>query len=464
MDLLGHIADILHEHLTPDPTPRILVAVSGGPDSVALLDLLARVRRRFPIELGVAHFNYRLRGEDSDEDALFVRDLADSYQLPLSVRSVSPVEADALRGSGLQERARNIRYRFFDDVCQRDGYSYVALGHHRDDQVETFFAHLLRGAGTDGLKGMRVLSARGHLRPLLGLAREDIQGYLARRALPSRIDVTNASPAYLRNRLRHDLIAALRRDHGGQALGAIAKTMDILAAESDLVEMMARSEVPGLISRPTETQRILNTDRFAALPLALRRRVARLVITETTGRTPPFTVVEQFLWLASGAMSGSTLDLGGQLAARRIYDRILLGPRPTRPPALPEVQILPGPTVDVPEFGIWIRAEEVPRAEIGHLRKDEYVADWDRVRFPLVLRHAKTGDRIAPLGLGGHHKTISRFFKDSKVPVDARTNALVLADQDRILWLVGHLVAEQSRLTAGTSRVLRVIFGKLPRL
>jgi tRNA(Ile)-lysidine synthase len=205
-DLLSRVETTLRNNWRSITAPSILVAVSGGPDSVALLDILARLKEPLDLRLGIAHVNYGLRGEDSAEDALFVRDLAASYSMSISVKELSPEESKDLSRGGIPDKARKIRFRFFDEIADRDGYKLVALGHHRDDQLETFFLHLFRGAGTDGLTGMATVTAGRYLRPLLSATRAQVFEYLDSRNLPFRVDRSNFDRKYLRSRLRQRFI------------------------------------------------------------------------------------------------------------------------------------------------------------------------------------------------------------------------------------------------------------------
>ncbi|MBI4863977.1 MAG: tRNA lysidine(34) synthetase TilS [Candidatus Riflebacteria bacterium] len=412
MDMLSTVAESVRSVVETDQDPSFLIAVSGGPDSVALLDLLARVKRRFGLKLGIAHVNYRLREDDSDEDALFVQDLARSYGIPFSFKTLSGAEANEMAGAGVPDKARRVRFQYFDEISQRDGYRFVALGHQQLDQIETFLARLFRGAGTDGLKGMRVLAAGRYFRPLLSRSREEILAYLGRRCLPYRVDRSNDAPICLRNRLRGALIPAIQQTCGATTLESIARTME---------------------------------------------RVARMLIVRMTrGETPSFEQVEQMVRLATSGRSGSALDVGLAVRARRVYGRLVIGTERPREERLAQVELSPGSRLSVPEWGLSVEVDELPADQVQQYHPTVFHGDREKVRFPLVLRSPRPHDVMAPLGMEGHHKRISRILMDAKVPPDERRDALVLAERNRVLWVFGHCASDECRVDARTRQIVRI--------
>lgn len=456
-DLLSSVKAILRAQIATVPEPSILVAVSGGPDSVALLDVLSRLRTPLGLRLGVAHVDYRLRGEDSAEDALFVRDLARSYAVSIAIKELSKEESESLSLGGIPNKARRIRYRFFDEIAARDGFRLIALGHHRDDQLETFFTHLLRGAGTQGLAGMSILTGGRYLRPLLPMTHAQLVDYLTARCLPFRIDRSNLDPTFLRNRLRQRLIPAINEDYGPRAAEAVVRAMDVLTAEDDFVTRLGDREYSLIASRTSGREITLALDRLERLPLALKRRVVRRAFVEARqGMVPSFSTVEKLVWLTTKADSGARIDLGGGVVGRRIYRRLVIGTPDTRPETPSQVNVTIGSREEVPVWGVIVEADELPRGRVATFEPGVFYGDLDKIRLPLVIRRARQGDRIAPLGLDGRHKTVHRCLKDAKVPLDQRPRVLLLAERRRVLWIVGSLVSNDCRVGPSTRTVLRV--------
>ncbi|MBW1992012.1 MAG: tRNA lysidine(34) synthetase TilS, partial [Deltaproteobacteria bacterium] len=217
------------------PGDRVLAAVSGGPDSVALLHLLVRLQDHLNLEVGVAHFNHGLRGRDSEADAAFVAGLARDLGLAFYLGRGEVRSAARDRKISLQMAARDLRLKFLQETCRTQGYHKLALGHTADDQVEQFFLRLLRGSGLEGLKGMRFATPDGVVRPLLGAGKEVLLAWLACEGLSYREDVSNLSPRYLRNRIRLELLPELARKYNPRIKTAIWRLMALLEEDEHLL-------------------------------------------------------------------------------------------------------------------------------------------------------------------------------------------------------------------------------------
>ena len=269
------------------PGDRVLVAVSGGPDSVALLHLLMRLAPELGLDLGVAHFDHGLRGEDSRGDAGFAADLARRLGLPCHLDR-GEVRAAARRDKvSIQMAARKLRLQFFQDICRRHGYAKLALGHTADDQVELFWLRLLRGAGLEGLKGMWPATPEGLVRPLLAVGKAVLLAWLDQEALPHRVDVSNLSRAYLRNRVRLDLLPHLTRGYNPRLAQTIWRTQTLLQEDERLLAREAAAAWDRVARKLTEDCFALDLKQFFSLEPSLQRRVLRAGRGRTRGRGDP---------------------------------------------------------------------------------------------------------------------------------------------------------------------------------
>ena len=320
------------------PGDRVLVAVSGGPDSVALLHLLLRLAPELSLDLGVAHFDHGLRGEDSRGDAGFVADLARRLGLPCHLGR-GEVKAAARRDKvSIQMAARKLRLQFFQETCRGHGYARLALGHTADDQVELFWLRLLRGAGLEGLKGMWPATPEGLVRPLLAVGKAVLLAWLEQEGLPYRVDASNLSRAYLRNRVRLDLLPHLTRGYNPRLAQTIWRTQTLLQEDERLLAREAAVAWDRVARKLAEDCFALDLNRFFSLEPALQTRVLREGVAGLgAGVTLTAPQVASLMALAGSERSGGLISLGEKGEGKRpggpgrslfAYHDRLAGPTP----------------------------------------------------------------------------------------------------------------------------------------
>ena len=281
--LAGRVAATARARGLLRPGDRVLAAVSGGPDSVALLSVLAALAPSWDLTLQAVHVNHGLRGAESDEDASFVAGFCDRLGVALAIERVTLVgPAGRRRGRSLQEQAREARYAAMVRVATALRMDKIALGHTADDQAETLVMWMLRGSGTAGLAG--IPPSRGPLviRPLLDVGRAEIIAYLEAQGLPFRVDSSNAKPLYLRNRVRHELLPVLKRFNPG-LLGVLKRQAEILREEDLCLDQLVSEHLTRLTREDSAGEFVVDRAGLLALPLALRRRMVRTLIRRTSG-------------------------------------------------------------------------------------------------------------------------------------------------------------------------------------
>jgi tRNA(Ile)-lysidine synthase len=432
------------------------VAVSGGPDSVALLHLLYRLRPEWDLDLGVGHFDHRLRRESQD-DAAWVANLAGSLGLPCHLgRGEVQSLARAARIS-LQMEARKLRLDFLKNTCRQRGYSRLALGHTANDQVELFWLSLLRGAGSAGLKGMPPATPEGLVRPLLAVGKAPLLAFLRETGLSYREDASNLSRAYLRNRLRLDLLPLLRRQYNPRLDQTIWRTQVWLQEDERLLARdleavwatVGKTLAPGLIS--------LNLPRLLALEPAWQRRVLRGAVKKIAADlTLTASQVNSLLALARGARSGGLISLGGVLQVARAGPELhLLQPLP--PPAPGAVVLTaPGAQVDTVDGWRWrLSTREYQAGDLWSLAPDTARLSLEQVTFPLTVRYFQAGDRFWPRGAPGPKK-LQDFLVNAKIPRWLRPHIPLVVSGVRTIWVAGLRVAEPVAWTPTSPRVLEI--------
>ncbi len=437
----------------------LVVAVSGGVDSMVLLDALWRLRTCLQVRLHVAHLDHGLRAEAAEDRAL-VAARAAVYGLPCTcaARDVGGL-ARATRRS-LEDAARQARYEFLEQVAAAESARYVVLGHQALDQAETVLLHLVRGSGTAGLAGMRVVRAGRFVRPLLTVDRQQIREYAAALAVPYREDASNADRRFTRNRVRHELLPLLRR-FNPRVEAALSRTATLLADEDDWLEQSAAAAfarvriaawLPGLCAG----QLGLDVPRLLEYHIAVRRRLVRRALGWLRPRAGELGCAHvEAVVRAAAQPGGGPRQIAAGLAVQRCGDWLLLG-RAEAAAVDTEVPV-PG-EVEVADRGLRLRARLLP-PEAGAARpipdgSRAAALDWDALGQAVRLRSLRPGDVFQPHGMAGHKK-VSDFLVDTKWPRLLRPGLLVLTGADgQIAWVVGLRTAHGPRLAAHTRRIL----------
>ncbi|MGE5542097.1 MAG: tRNA lysidine(34) synthetase TilS [Bacillota bacterium] len=444
----------------------VLAAVSGGPDSVALLNILVRLRGPIGFELAACHLDHGFRGEESEADARFVAGLCSDAGVPCRVLRMDVPGLMSQWGIGAEEAGRRARYRFYEETAFGLGVARVALGHTLDDQAETVLMRLIRGSGLEGLGG--IPPVRGmYIRPLLFVSRREIEQYCAAAGLSWRTDRTNQAPVYFRNQIRLQAIPALER-WNPRLKDTLAGTADRLREDAAYLELAGREAAAGLASGK-DGGMSLARDRFNDLHPAVRRQVVRAIAREITGESGDtehmplgYCHVEAIISLSGRGGGEGVLHLPGGLLARVGKDELWLGKAAGEsghpiPVASPVVLRVPGITY-IEGMGVRIRAEVTPAAAIGEepfKNTDPLKAyvDYSLVEHPLRVRSRMDGDYFYPLGLGGRKK-VGDFMTSLKLPAGDRHLVPVVLSGEQVVWVGGYRLDERFKVTPATTEVL----------
>jgi len=428
-----------------DDGERIVVAVSGGVDSMALLSALHAQAPAHGWRLTVAHFNHQLRGKAGDADERLVRRAAKTLKLPFVVGSRN-VRAEARRrGWSVEMAARHLRHKFLARTARKVGAKKIALAHHADDQVESFFLRLLRGAGGEGLAGMKPLSPSPAdkrilvTRPLLAVPKDELLTFAAAHKIEFSEDATNASLEMARNRIRHKLLPLLRADFQPALNTAILRVMDIVGAESEAVGALAATWL--------KKQDIA----WDKLPLAVQRRVIQAQLFDL-GVSADFDLVERLRNQPNEPFAVAP----GRYIVRDSSGSVCRQARQTARFLTAQKSILLRPPMGSATFAGLIIAWEIadaPGAEFSAALNTEQF-DADKVGESVVLRHWRPGDRFQPIGAASARK-LQDIFTDLKTPKAERRRRVVAATAaGEIFWAQGVRMAERFKLRARTGRRL----------
>ncbi len=470
------VAQFLRRHQLLSEGGLVLVALSGGPDSVALLRLLLELRdsRTLDVRLHAAHLNHGLRGAEADRDEAFCRRLAEKFGLPIEVEHADVAASRECDGGCEEEVARRLRYGFLAGLARKVGARAVATGHQADDVAETVLMRLLRGAALRGLGAIppsRPIDNREPpvrlIRPLLGVRREQVLHYLAQVGQDFQQDATNRSERHTRNRVRHWLIPLLEAEFPTFAAESLAHLNQSALEVRRLLERLVDEQWLQLLVRQTQDETVLDAQRFAALPHAVRKAACEHALRHLTAG--PVTLrAEHYGQLATMAEAdvGDAVDLPHGLRARREHGVIWFGRAEARR-RVPERPLpVPG-RVTVPEAGMQIecrRTDGIITPVQAECRSDERTiyARGDLLGERLLVRSRQTGDRFHPLGAPGTRR-LKEFFIDCKVPLHIRDRVpVVVTAQGTIVWVVGYRMADAFRIPQQGAEAVRLSARQLP--
>ena len=416
---------------------KVVLALSGGIDSMVLAGLLLKSK----VEFVAAHCNFHLRGEESDGDEKFVRDYAERNGIQCFVKHFETEKYAAEQGISIEMAARDLRYDWFEQLRQQLGYDKIAVAHHADDQAETFFINLLRGAGLNGLKGMKPQNGV-IIRPLLWVSREQIRKYAVENQILWREDHTNAESVYLRNKIRNQLLPAFDELHP-EARQGLYKSLEHLAAENELYRELLQEKLGQIIEYNGDIQRIPH------LAFLIQHSSFQLLFEWL--RQYGFNTDQcHFIYDAIGT------GVGNQYCSathRLVIGRDELQLFEIKEDTNDEIQIEIGEEEIL--FPVHLCFSKLEKTADFFIDKSPYVAqlDFDKLKFPLTLRHWRHGDRFHPLGMKGS-KLLSNFFVDQKFTEYQKQNVwlLVSADGD-ILWVVGYRIDERFKVSNSTKTI-----------
>jgi tRNA(Ile)-lysidine synthase len=450
---------------------HLVVAVSGGPDSVALLWALILLSSEYRLRLTTAHLNHGLRGIEAKEEEDFVHRISNAMGITCICKTVDIRLLRSGRGQSLEEIGREERYRFLNDAADRCGAWKIATGHHRDDQAETVLINLIRGSGLLGLKGILPVRDNRIIRPLLDVSREEILEFLNREGLSYRVDSSNLDPIYLRNRIRRYLIPDLKAGYNPRIVPSLCHMAKIVHREDDYLQNVVHQILHewGIIPGAEDVR--LPISSLLGLHEAIQGRIIKCLLEAAVppGKGIGFRHIETVLTLLRPPYHNrkTSLDLPCLICVEKEEATLRIrrtGPRQTRRERLTDTILptdysysveIPG-AVYIPAIDRHVHIEFVDNPGLLAMRSTPRVAflDYARISPPLVLRNVKPGDRIEPLGMG-ETKKIKSYFIDRKISRECRRRTPLLVDSRSIIWIAGEMISDRVKVTEQTKTVLR---------
>lgn len=454
----------------------IVVGISGGADSVALLHVLNQLKESMGIELFGAHINHGLRGQAAKDDAHFSEKLCNEWNIPFFLKEVDIRALSRKLHKTEEETGRLVRYDFYNEVMKMVKANRIATAHHKNDQVETILHHIIRGTGMQGLTGIKPVSDGYLIRPLLDVSRDEIEDYLCKHNLPYCIDGTNEDNTYTRNRIRNELIPLLIRDYNPSIVDGLARMGRIIREEDDFIGQYC-SDLYQELSVFHQDYVDIKLKGFNSCHPALQKRLVRAALNQIRGDLDgvDFSHIEAVVNLAVKSQTGSVTLVPGKrelgepfnITVEKRYG-VLRFRKSVRGKGSPLSDtsasnrngafnvVLPVPgNVYLKESGILLTAEKIDAKDGFAFTNECIYIDEKAVKGNLRIRYRQDGDRFRPFGLNGTKK-LKDYFIDQKVPREQRDRIPLLVDEDNIVWVIGYQTSDDYKITPSTKDVLKI--------
>ena len=451
---LEKVKSTIAKHSMLSGGETVLVGLSGGPDSVCLFSVLNILRDELNLKLHAVYVDHRLRPDETPHEIEFCRKLCEEMSIPFINKAVDVKSYAKEQGMNIQEAARELRYRIFDEVSHETKADRIALGHTADDQMETFFMRFFRGSGPGGLAGIPPVRAK-IIRPLIEVGRQEIEAFLGAHGITYIIDSSNLKEDYFRNRLRLSLIREFKR-FNPRIAQTISRTMDILREEERYFDVAVTKALMKLISRKTDLRIELFLAPMESMDKVILRRVLRRAIDQTRGlRGMGFQHIEDVMEMIRRGKPGDRVFLPKGLRVIKNYATLVMTSEiPLR---------LETVTLNVPGQAVMSDIKAVVNASLEESVENygdgrtKVVFDADKTGTTLMVRPREKGDFFYPMGFG-KRKKLQDFFVDEKVPRDERDSIPLILSGNDIVWIAGFRGDERFRVTEETKRFLKLEF------
>lgn len=450
---------------------RVIAGVSGGADSVCLFLMLLELREKIGFDLIAVHVHHGLRGEAADQDQQFVEALCEQHRIPLEIFRVNLESIAKKRKQSLEEAGRMVRREAFDSVCKKYGGNKIALAHHQNDNAETLLWNLSRGTGLDGLGGIRPVNGK-FIRPLLCMNRKEIEEYLAKRKQSYCIDETNAGTDYTRNKLRHLVLPILEEQVNSATVRHMNETMEQIWELQEYMQEQVEAAYQECVQEHFEKACWIQIQQksFETFSELIKKMVIRKGMEQVGGKKRDLSHkhVDVMMELMNKQV-GRTLDLPYEMHAKRNYEGIRLEKQRTysfgeekRAEIMQECMSelnIPGETI-LADRNLKLRCkilEKPKNLSIKDIPQKIYTKwfDYGIIKSSLYIRTRQAGDTIV-IDEKGHQKKLKNWFVDEKIPKEVRDSQLLLAENNEILWVLGHRMSQAYQVKQSTKWILQI--------
>ena len=459
--MIEKVKRAIKKHGMLEREDRVVVAVSGGADSMALLKVMELLSDEYSLRLVSAHLNHGIREESADREEQFVRRFSQGMGIDIESKKIHVPGLQKGSGKSIEEVGREERNRFLMGVAEKYGAQKIALGHHLQDQTETVIMNFLRGSGTDGLKGMLPVRDGLFIRPLLGIRKEEILDFLEEHQVPYTMDPSNDSDVYLRNRIRHGLIPELKKRFNPNLDETLGNMSEIMRLENDYMEAVAGKILADWDVTLLDEEIRIKRDDLISLHPAMQNRIIKTVLKRfsLSGKGIGYVHIKAAVSLAGDCKPGGEAILPSRILVRREYDYLCFSGQEMKDSerrggfcyavSAPE-------KVHIKELNRIMTLEMVqPPESILSDNPNRVYMDFEKIIPPLVVRTIKPGDNMQPLGMAGTKK-LKSYFIDRKIPQIKRKNIPLLVDGESVIWIAGMRMSERVKITNKSKEILKV--------
>ncbi|WP_058486501.1 tRNA lysidine(34) synthetase TilS [Defluviitalea phaphyphila] len=437
---------------------KIIVGVSGGADSMCLLHLLKELSNELDFSITVVHVNHGLRGKDAQEDAEFVENICKEWGIAFNLYHIDIKKEAKKRKCSEEEAGRILRYEIFEEERKKVNGNKIAIAHNMNDQAETVLMQLFRGSGLKGLGG--ISPVRGNIiRPLLEITREEIEDYCVKNHIEYRHDYTNDLNIYTRNKIRNEIIPLIKENINPNIVKTLYNMSTIIKEEDIFLDKKAKSLLKEAIEKETKNYLVINNIKFNSYDDVIKKRIIRIILEKLIGSLKDIASkhILDIIELSKKG-TGKKINLPKKLVVKTQYDELIFQLGETNIQNFFYKIDIPS-SLFIEEIGLTIETKLLNREKFTLFNQDVYTKsfDYDKIEGSLCIRTRKPGDRII---LKNGNKKLKDFFIDSKIPRDEREKIPLLADGNKILWVIGYRYSDAYKITANTNRILQVKVSK----
>ena len=459
--MLDKVINYIKENKIIQQDDRILVALSGGPDSVCLLHMLYRIKDKFNLKLGAIHINHMLRGEEADKDENYIIDLCEQMGIKHYVKRINIEYIAKETNVSLETAGRNERYKAFEEIKIKDKYNKIAVAHNANDQAETILMRIMRGTGLEGLTGIKPQREGGIIRPILCLNRQEIEDYCEYNGLNPRIDASNYDRHYSRNRVRLDILPYMRDNFNKDIIDTLNRMTLLLQKDNEFIEEYSKKCYNIYCKKHNNKLEILK-ELFEKEMESIITRVVIIAFKEISKSYQNFEMkhIYEIVNLAFRE-TGKKINLTNNIICENLYGNIVLSKNDNKyynSCVKTEIKLDKDNIIENIEFNNYIINFEV----IENKKKEKFTKNnliklfnYDKIEKEILIRYRKDGDKIIPLGMSGSKK-VKDIFINSKVPREERDNTPILCFDDKISWIVGYKTSQLFKIDSDTKMILKI--------